>query len=242
MLPWTQSVAVILLAVLLACGCDRQKKGSAVAQAQLAKINVGIAAYRIDFNKLPADLPSLTRPAMSRTGREFGPYLTQEPIDPWGRPYVYHRPPGDGASATVFSAGPDGQEGTEDDVHPATIEPTLKGGGPLAQSWPQPQSGVTLPPSEPPMNRVLHILLAASALAIFLWMLLGSKKPDDENSEIDPTDDRHIGTLIGLTGGTIQDAAIARFALQRFEQEHSRKATVQEMAIVAGVLKGMKGK
>jgi general secretion pathway protein G len=47
-----------------------------------------------------------------------GPYLKKDvPLDPWGKPYVYtypgtHNPGG----YDLYSVGPDGQEGTDDDV------------------------------------------------------------------------------------------------------------------------------
>jgi hypothetical protein len=44
------------------------------------------------------------------------------------------------------------------------------------------------------------------------------------------------GTLIGLSGGSIGDAAVARYALERFEALHGRKATLRDAATVAGLL------
>ena len=47
-----------------------------------------------------------------------GPYLKKDvPLDPWGKPYVYtypgtHNPGG----YDLYSLGPDGQDGTEDDI------------------------------------------------------------------------------------------------------------------------------
>lgn len=49
-----------------------------------------------------------------------GPYLkgTTLPKDPWGKAYKYEYPPthGKGDEPDIWSAGPDGEEGTEDDV------------------------------------------------------------------------------------------------------------------------------
>jgi general secretion pathway protein G len=42
-----------------------------------------------------------------------GPYLHELPKDPWGHPYIYHR---SGSDFKILSAGPDGQEGTADDI------------------------------------------------------------------------------------------------------------------------------
>ena len=39
------------------------------------------------------------------------------PSDPWRSPYVYVGPAAQGAKPTVFSCGPDGKPGTDDDLH-----------------------------------------------------------------------------------------------------------------------------
>ena len=46
-----------------------------------------------------------------------GPYLKTLPQDPWGHPYGYRFPGQHNANGPdVFSTGPDGQEGTPDDI------------------------------------------------------------------------------------------------------------------------------
>jgi hypothetical protein len=89
------------------------------------------------------------------------------------------------------------------------------------------------------MTQVIYIVISVAVLAVFVWLLRGSGGSED--AVIDPNDSRTIGNLIGLTGGTIADAAVARFALQRFEEVHGRKATVRDMAIVAGMMKSNRG-
>lgn len=55
---------------------------------------------------------------------------------------------------------------------------------------------------------------------------------------IDPNNAAQIGMLIGLLGGTITDAAVVKYALQRFEQTYGRKATVADVGLLAGLVKG----
>jgi hypothetical protein len=86
------------------------------------------------------------------------------------------------------------------------------------------------------MEQVIPIIISVAAVGFFVWMMLGYRM-SGKNVEIDPSDERQIGTLMGLTGGTIQDAAVARFALRRFEEQHGRKATVRDMGIVAGLMR-----
>lgn len=94
------------------------------------------------------------------------------------------------------------------------------------------------------MNEVLEIIFGIAILALFVWLMMpspGSKNGRaDADKVIDPSDSTQIGVLIGMTGGTIADAAVARYALQRFEEIHGRKATVRDMGIVAGLMSSMK--
>lgn len=87
------------------------------------------------------------------------------------------------------------------------------------------------------MGQVIGIIIAIAAVALFAWLLLGSRKSSKDDVVIDPNDPRQIGTLIGMTGGSTADAAVAQFALRRFEEEHGRKVTVKDMGIVAGMMR-----
>lgn len=87
------------------------------------------------------------------------------------------------------------------------------------------------------MISLVQIIIAIAAVAFFLWMLLTSKNESHSDAVIDPNDARQIGTLIGLMGGSIADAAVAQAALRRFEQEHGRKATMKDAGTVAGLMR-----
>lgn len=78
---------------------------------------------------------------------------------------------------------------------------------------------------------LLTLLLLALVLRL-IWPDQGL----DLDRPIEASDPRLLATLIGLTGGTIPDAAAARFALERFEALHGRKASLREAALVAGML------
>ena len=56
-----------------------------------------------------------------QTGRERNPYLDEHPLDPWKRPLQYEYPPTGNhqtfsGKPAIWSLGPDGQDGTEDDI------------------------------------------------------------------------------------------------------------------------------
>lgn len=45
-----------------------------------------------------------------------GPYLDKLPEDPWSYAYVYHFPGRHNTDYDLLSVGPDGKEGTADDI------------------------------------------------------------------------------------------------------------------------------
>lgn len=46
------------------------------------------------------------------------------------------------------------------------------------------------------------------------------------------------GIMEDSMGGTIVDAAVMRYALDRFEQQHGWKATARDLGMVAGIVQG----
>lgn len=87
--------------------------------AQMNTLKVGIQVYKIHNRELPTTEQGLaalvTPPASARSQRK----LTQSSdlIDPWGNPYQYQVPGKSGRPYHIWSFGPDGKNGTEDDVH-----------------------------------------------------------------------------------------------------------------------------
>jgi general secretion pathway protein G len=86
-----------------------------------ADINGGIKSalgnFEVDNGSYPHSLQDLVV-APGNAKNWHGPYLDKLPIDPWGNPYIYYFPGkhGPAGSYDLLSAGPDGKEGTEDDV------------------------------------------------------------------------------------------------------------------------------
>ena len=85
-------------------------------------INSGIKAaldrFEVDNGNYPKSLQDLVQqPADAKNWH--GPYFNPPnlPIDPWGKPYIYEYPGKHNANGyDLFSAGPDGKAGTEDDI------------------------------------------------------------------------------------------------------------------------------
>lgn len=90
--------------------------------AAQADINGGIKSalgqYEVDNGAYPKSLQDLIQqPSNARNWH--GPYLDPPklPVDPWGYPYVYYFPgKHNPASYNLLSVGPDGKEGTDDDI------------------------------------------------------------------------------------------------------------------------------
>ncbi len=87
-------------------------------------IPAALDLYELDTGTFPTTeqgLAALISPPTSApvpTGWD-GPYLKRPtvPTDPWGNPYVYRFPSSRaGVDYELFSLGPDGMEGTDDDI------------------------------------------------------------------------------------------------------------------------------
>jgi hypothetical protein len=94
---------------------------------------------------------------------------------------------------------------------------------------------------------IVGVIVGVVAVAFFVWLVIpepaspSSRRTTNEAKAelIDPSDSRQIGMLMGMMGGSVSDAAVARFALQRFEEIHGRKATTQDAGIVAGLIRSI---
>lgn len=88
----------------------------AAAHADLSSIKTALDAFEVDNGYYPKSLQDLVQQP-SNAKNWHGPYLDKLPTDPWGNPYVYYYPgKHNGSSYDLLSVGPDGKEGTDDDV------------------------------------------------------------------------------------------------------------------------------
>lgn len=104
---------------------DRTRESRiAATRAALAQLSIALALYEIDNGIYPSTDQGLEalmkKPETDPPAKNWkGPYLAGKalPKDPWGRPYSY-KFPGDKNTTgfDLFSAGPDGKAGTDDDV------------------------------------------------------------------------------------------------------------------------------
>ncbi|MFN9975746.1 MAG: type II secretion system protein GspG [Phycisphaerae bacterium] len=103
---------------------DRGRPGSwYAARAKIATLASAIRMYRNDMGEYPDSLPTLAR-AKYLDERSF--------VDPWGRHFGYRAPANRSDDAFgLWSDGPDGKNGSADDVSgPAITEMPISFGSP----------------------------------------------------------------------------------------------------------------
>ena len=110
---------VAMVVPRLAGRSEEARKG--VAEADI-KSNLALALrlYEVDNGRYPSTEQGLAallqKPTSPPSPKNWkGPYLEQEPFDPWRKPYVYRypgsHPPRD---YDLYSMGPDGVDGNDD--------------------------------------------------------------------------------------------------------------------------------
>ena len=94
---------------------ERAKKMAAGADVT-SNIPTGLRLFELNHGRFPTTeegLKALTEKPASLPNWK-GPYLENEPVDPWGKPYQYRSPGTHKPDYDVFSFGPDGKESADD--------------------------------------------------------------------------------------------------------------------------------
>ncbi|HEY1490960.1 MAG TPA: type II secretion system major pseudopilin GspG [Verrucomicrobiae bacterium] len=115
-------LVVVIIGILAALVIPKIAGNSERARvtAATADINGGIKSalgqYEIDNGFYPKSLQDLlVQPANAKNWH--GPYLDKLPVDPWSNPYIYYFPGKHNQTGyDLLSVGPDGKEGTDDDI------------------------------------------------------------------------------------------------------------------------------
>jgi general secretion pathway protein G len=117
-------LVVVIIGILAALVIPKIAGSSERARvtAAHADINGGIKSaigqYEVDNGFYPRSLQELlVQPSNAKNWH--GPYFDPPklPVDPWGNPYIYYYPgKHNPASYDLLSTGPDGREGTDDDI------------------------------------------------------------------------------------------------------------------------------
>jgi len=114
-------LVVIVIGILVAMVAPRfagrsEQARIAAGQADISShLSAALDLFEMENGRYPTTDEGLA--ALRKSGAK-GPYLKRDvPLDPWKRPYVY-RSPGqhNREDYDLFSVGPDGTEGTKDDI------------------------------------------------------------------------------------------------------------------------------
>lgn len=119
------AILVLLAGLVLPRLLGQQNKADIKAtQTQLNSFKQALQNYSIDNRTFPNTeeglLALFRRPEDEQRARKWdGPYMDDDlPVDPWGNDYNYEYPPAEGERdfPKIWSNGPDGESGTEDDI------------------------------------------------------------------------------------------------------------------------------
>lgn len=118
-------IVVTILGILVAMVVPRlagRTEQARIARAEAdikGSITLALDMFELDTGKYPASDQSLAALRSEPVGvtNWRGPYLKQDPVDPWGNPYRYVYPgKNNPKDYDLYSVGPDGSEGTSDDI------------------------------------------------------------------------------------------------------------------------------
>lgn len=115
-------IGVLMGIVAVKYGGQQEKARVNATLAEIRNYGTALGLYELDNGNYPTTEQGLraleTKPTSPPEPKNWRRYL-DSPVknDPWGNPYLYKNPGDKRADAyDLSSRGPDGQEGTEDDI------------------------------------------------------------------------------------------------------------------------------
>ena len=117
---------IVLLAAGAVVGYDRVLRGARIdtTKARIRDVENAIEIFQTKLGRYPSADKKLeellTAPDDEKEAekwKEFGPLFTEMPTDAWGKEFTYELTDSDnGPTYSIRSCGPDGVEGTDDDI------------------------------------------------------------------------------------------------------------------------------
>jgi general secretion pathway protein G len=114
-------ILVIIMSVAVGTYVNTLKKARIdAARSQIGAFKSPLSVYELHMGSFPTTAQGLqalvNHPNDASAGNWNGPYLDSVPLDPWSRPYQYCSPGRYHPDYDVWSLGPDGVDGTSDDI------------------------------------------------------------------------------------------------------------------------------
>lgn len=118
-------LVVVIIAVLVSmvmprlAGRSQQTRLIAAETDIEANIALTLDLFNLDVGRYPTTeegLSSLLEYSGKDVERWKGPYIKKVPKDPWGKDYIYKFPGTHNNDYDLYSAGPNGVEGDDDDI------------------------------------------------------------------------------------------------------------------------------
>jgi general secretion pathway protein G len=116
------AILVVLASMVVTMFSGTQEKAlKDAAKGQVGIFKSAVNLYKFHTKNYPSDLSGLTsKPSDANVAKNWaGPYLDsgKVPLDPWDRDYRFVAPGKHNPDTfDVWSVGPDGQDGTDDDI------------------------------------------------------------------------------------------------------------------------------
>jgi hypothetical protein len=88
------------------------------------------------------------------------------------------------------------------------------------------------------MESIVHILIGFLAVAFVVWLLVADNTSESDQI-IHADNSRQVAMLVGMAGGDFADAAVARFAIRRFQEIHGRQPTTRDMGVLIGLMRSL---
>ncbi|RJP20853.1 MAG: type II secretion system protein GspG [Candidatus Omnitrophota bacterium] len=110
-------IGILAGAVLVNFSGQSQRAKITRANADIANISLALDTYELTIGAYPTTEEGLNALVEDPGVDGWRPFLTRKTFnDPWGNEYRFRIPGTRGINFDLFSIGPDGQEGTEDDI------------------------------------------------------------------------------------------------------------------------------
>jgi general secretion pathway protein G len=114
-------IALILGAAIGFSGGITEAAREKAAQAKISEFNSKLEVYRMVSGMYPSQNQGLAalvqKPTSAPEPRRWKQQFKELPMDPWNNDYLYFYPgKQDKNTYEIVSKGPDGEEGTEDDI------------------------------------------------------------------------------------------------------------------------------